>query len=56
MLLQHELPEDLWSDLLGCIKLVLNSTVQDSMGVSPAQLVYGARLAVACRCVVGACG
>ena len=41
MLLQRELPEDRWSDLLGCVELVLNSTVQDSTGVSPAQLVYG---------------
>ena len=41
MLSQHELPEDWWADLLGCVELVLNSTVQDSMGVSPAQLVYG---------------
>ena len=39
--MQHELPEDWWSDLLGCVELVLNSTVQDSMGVSTAQLVYG---------------
>ena len=41
MLSQHELPEDWWSSLLGCVKLVLNSMVQDSMGVSLAQLVYG---------------
>ena len=41
MLLQCELPEDRWSDLLGFVELVLYSTVQDSIGVSPAQLVYG---------------
>ena len=41
MLLHHELPEDRWSNLLGCIELVLNLIVQYSMGVSPAQLVYG---------------
>ena len=40
MLLQRELPEAQWSDLLGCFKLVLNLIVQDSMGESPAQLVY----------------
>ena len=41
MLLQRELPEDWWSDLLGYIELVLNKTVQDSIGVSPAHLAYG---------------
>ena len=41
MLLQCELPEDQWSDLLVCVKLVLNLTMQDSTRVSPAQLVYG---------------
>ena len=41
MLLQYELPEDWWSNLLGCVELVLNSTVQNSTGVSPAQWAYG---------------
>ena len=41
ILLQCELPEDQWSNLLGCVKLVLYSTVQDSTGVSPAQSMYG---------------
>ena len=27
MLSQRELPEDRWSDLLGCVELVLNSMV-----------------------------
>ena len=40
MLSKHELLEDQWANLLGRAELVLNSTVQDSMGVSPAQLVY----------------
>ena len=40
MLSQCELPKDWLSDLVGCAELVLNSIVQDSTGVSPAQLVY----------------
>ena len=56
MLLQRELPEDQWSDLLGCVKLVLNSTVQDSIGVSPAQLVYGQDLWLPVDVLLGSCG
>ena len=56
MLLQHELPEDWWSDLLGCVELVLNSTVQDSMGVSPAQLVYGQDLQLPIDVLLGRVG
>ena len=53
---QRELPEDWWSDLLGCVKLVLNSTVQDSMGVSPAQLVYGQDLRLPVDVLLGRVG
>ena len=56
MLSQHELPEDWWSDLLGCVELVLNSTVQDSMGVSPAQLVYGQDLRLPVDVLLGRVG
>ena len=56
MLLQHELPEDRWSNLLGCVELVLNSTVQDSMGVSPAQLVYGQDLRLPVDVLLGRVG
>ena len=56
MLFQHELLEDQWSDLLGCIELVLNSTVQDSMGVSPAQLVYGQDLRLPLNVLLGRVG
>ena len=56
MLSQHELPDDPWSDLLGCVKLVLNSTVQDSMGVSPAQLVYGQDLRLSVDVLLGRVG
>ena len=50
MLLQLELPEDWWSDLLDYVKLVINLMVLDSTGVSPARLVYG-QDTVACGCV-----
>ena len=56
MLSQHELPEDQWSDLLGCVELVLNSTVQDSRGVSPAQLVYGQDLRLLVDVLLGCVG
>ena len=56
MLLQHELPEDRWSDLLGCGELVLNSTVQDSIGVSSAQLVYGQDLKLLVDVLLGRMG
>ena len=56
MLPQHELPEDWWSDLLGCVKLVLNLTIQDSMGVSPAQLVYGQDLQLPVTVLLGYMG
>ena len=53
MLSQHELLKDRWSDLLGCVELVLNLTVQDSMGVSPAQLVYGQALQLPINVLLG---
>ena len=56
MLLQHKLPEDQWSDLLGCVELVLNSAVQDSMGVSLAQLVYGQDLRLPIDILLGRMG
>ena len=56
MLLQHELPEDQWSNLLGCVELVLNLTVQDSTGVSPAQLVYGQDLRLPVDVLLGRVG
>ena len=56
VLSQHELPEDWWSDLLGSIELVLNLTVQDSMGESPAQLVYGQDLQLPVDVVLGRVG
>ena len=56
MLLQHELPEDWWSSLLGCIELILNLTVQDSTGVSPAQLVYGQDLQLPIDVLLGQVG
>ena len=56
MLLQCEQPEDWWSDLLVCVELVLNSTVQDSMGVSPAQLVYGQDLRLPVDVLLGYMG
>ena len=56
MLSQCELPEDWWSDLLGCVELVLNSTVQDSTGVSPAQLVYGKDLKLPVDVLLGCVG
>ena len=54
MLSQHELPDDWWSDLLGCVKVVFYSTGQQRN--EPCAVGVGARLAVACRCFVGACG
>ena len=56
MLSQHELPEDWWSDLLGCVKLVLNSTVQDSMSEPCAQLVYGQDLQLPVDMLLGCMG
>ena len=56
MLLQCELPEDQWSDLLGCIVLVLNSIVQDSTGVSPSQSVYGKDLRLPVDVLLGCVG
>ena len=56
MLSQHELPEDRWSELLGCVKLVLNLTVQYSTGVSPAQLVYGQDLRLPVDVLLGHVG
>ena len=56
ILLQHELPEDRWSDLLGCVELVLHSTVQESTGVSPAQLVYGQDLWLPVDVLLGCVG
>ena len=56
MLLQRELPEDWWSDLLGCIELVLYSMVKDSTGVSPAQLVYGQDLQLLVDVLLGRIG
>ena len=51
-----ELPEDRWSNLLGCVELALNSTVQDSMGVSPAKLVYGQNLQLPVDMLLGHVG
>ena len=56
MLSQNELPEDRWSDLLGCIKLVLNSTIQDSTGVSPTQLMYEQDLRLPVDVLLGCVG
>ena len=56
MLLQRELPEDRWSDLLGCVELVLNWTVQDSTGMSPAQLVHGQDLRLPVDMLLGRMG
>ena len=56
MLSQHKLPEDQWSNLLGCGKLVLNSMVWDSMGVSPAQLVYDQNLRLLVDVLLGCVG
>ena len=56
MLSQHELPEDRWSSLLDCVELVLNLVVQDSMGVSPAQLVYGQDLRLLLDVLLGHVG
>ena len=56
MLSKCELSEDWWSDLLGCVKLVLNSTVQDSTGGSPAQLVYGQDLVLPMDVLLGRMG
>ena len=56
MLSHRELQEDQWSDLLGCVKLVLNLTVQDSMGVSPAQLVDGQDLRLPVDILLGCVG
>ena len=41
---------------MGCIELVLNSTVQDSMRVSPAQLVYGQDLRLPVDILLGRVG
>ena len=56
MLLQPELPEDRWSDLLGCVELVLNLTVQDSTEVIPTQLVYGQDLQLPVDILLGHLG
>ena len=56
MLLQHELPEDWWSNLLGCVELVLNLTAKDSMGMIPAQLVYGQELQLPVNVLLGRVG
>ena len=56
MLLQHELKEDWRSDLLGCVELVLNSTLQDSTGVTPAQLVYDQDLQLPIDMLLGCVG
>ena len=41
---------------MGSVELVLNLTVQDSMGVSPAQLVYGQDLWLTVDVLLGRVG
>ena len=53
---QRGFPADRWCELLGTVKLAINSIAQDSTGISPCILVFGQELSLPIDFMVGTTG